>query len=133
MNQYSINTQVAIDTTIRDLLNDIVTECFDDYKIMVLYPLREGYINDERELQIRNDLVNKVTERLSPMTLDKLSLRYNLVNIGAIIADKIYIAVMNYVVDHNTQLEFAEGKIPDTIKSTTEKKKQTSSRKKQFL
>lgn len=125
MNQYSINTQVAIDNSIRDLLNDIVSECFEDYKIMVLYPLREGYISDERELQIRSDLVMKVTERLSPMALDKLSLRYNLANIGAIIADKIYIAVMDYVVDHNNQLQFNEGVSAESIRNATaaEKKK----------
>ena len=35
------------------------------------------------------------------MSLDKLSLRYNVNNIDRIIADKVYIVVTNYVVEHN--------------------------------
>ena len=38
---------------------------------------------------------------MSEATLDKLSLFYYINSIADILADKIYICVMNYVVDHN--------------------------------
>ena len=60
------------------------------------------FISDEREKKIREDLVEIVTDRLSPATLDKIGLFYNVREIDKIIADKIYITVMNYRVEHNT-------------------------------
>lgn len=104
LSKYQIDTSATIDDTIKNLLADIITECFEDYKLIVLYPLQEGAIDDKREEAIRKDLVEKVGERISDATLNKLSLRYNRINIGSVIADKIYITVMNYVLDHNTSI-----------------------------
>jgi len=104
MHEYSINVNALIDESIPNLLNAIIKECFDDYKVMVLIPLNEGYITDQREVEIRTDLVNKVTERISPMAMDKLSLYYNMQKLGDILADKIFITVTNYVVDHNDEI-----------------------------
>lgn len=99
--RYNINTQAIIDDSITLLLNSIIDECFTDYKVLVLEPRQEGYISSEREDEIRKDLISKIVERLSPMSLDKLSLRYNIDNIDRIIADKVYIVVTSYVVEHN--------------------------------
>lgn len=101
LGRYSTNVQAIIDKTIPGLLNDIIEDCFRDYEIMVLIPKNEAYITDEREKEIRSDLVQKVVTRISPMALDKISLFYNVHRIDEIIADKVYITVMNYVVTHN--------------------------------
>lgn len=101
VSQYTVNTQAIIDDSIPLLLNSVIDECFTDYKVLVLEPRQEGYISNEREDEIRKDLISKIVERLSPMSLDKLSLRYNVNNIDRIIADKVYIVVTNYVVEHN--------------------------------
>lgn len=101
LGRYSTNVQALIDKNIPSLLHEIIEDCFMDYDIMVLTPRNELYITDEREKEIRNDLVQKVVNRLSPMALDKLSLFYNVHKIDEIIADKVYITVMNYVVAHN--------------------------------
>lgn len=101
LGRYSTNVQALIDKNIPTLLHDIIDDCFRDYNIMVLIPRNELYITDEREREIRNDLVQKVVNRISPMALDKLSLFYNVHKIDEIIADKVYITVMNYVVEHN--------------------------------
>lgn len=100
---YRVNVSAVIDQTIPDLLATIILESFSDYQIIALATRDEGFINDAREMEIRTDLVAKVSERLSDATLDKLSLYYNRENIANIVADKIYITVMNYVVDHNTK------------------------------
>lgn len=105
LGRYSTNVQAIIDKNIPNLLSDIIEDCFRDYDIMILTPKNELYITDEREKEIRADLVQKVVNRISPMALDKLSLFYNVHKIDEIIADKVYITVMDYVVRHNALIE----------------------------
>ena len=102
LSYYQINTTAKIDQSIPELLELIINESFRDYQVMHLVALNEGFINSEREAQIRKELVNLVTNRISNASLDKLSLFYNLENIANILADKIYIIVMDYVVKHNS-------------------------------
>lgn len=104
LTEYNINVASNIDQSIPTLLEIIINDCFDDYKIKELLPLEDKYINSDGEKQIRDGLVVMVTSRISNATLDKLSLFYNLANIGSIIGDKIYIIVMNYVVEHNKNI-----------------------------
>ena len=100
---YQIHTTSKIDQSIPEILDLIIRESFADYQVKYLLPLDEKYISSEREGQIRKDLANLVTTRISNATMDKISLFYNIANIADIIADKIYILVMNYVTEHNTQ------------------------------
>ena len=102
---YQINTSANIDTSIPNILELIINESFTDYQVKTLVPLNEGYINSDRETEIRNDLVALVSSRISNAALDKLSLFYNIKNIADILADKIYILVMNYVIEHNKGIE----------------------------
>lgn len=108
MTLYQINTSAKIDSSIPEILDLIINESFDDYKIKALLPLDEGYINSQREEEIRKVLVLMVSSRISDAALDKLSLFYNIKNIADIIADKIYIKVMSYVIDHNSKFEVNE-------------------------
>ena len=105
MAMYQINTAAKIDSSIPEILDLIINESFNDYKVRMLLPLEEGYINSTREDEIRKGLVAIVTNRISSAALDKLSLFYNIKNIADILADKIYIIVMGYVIDHNAQFE----------------------------
>lgn len=104
MTMYQLHTGSLIDMSIPELLSIVINESFDDYKIKELLPLNEDYINSEREAEIRRGLTSLVTSRISEAVLDKLSLFYNIENIAEILADKIYITVMNYVLEHNTNL-----------------------------
>ncbi len=101
---YQMHITSNIDQSIPEILDLIIKESFTDYKIKYLLPLEEGYINEEREAQIRKELVALVTKRISSAVLDKISLFYNIANIADIIADKIYILIMNYVTEHNTTM-----------------------------
>lgn len=102
LGRYSSNISAIIDNSIPQILEMIINDAFQDYQIMELIPKGELYITDEREKEIRKALVEKVVTRISPMALDKVSLFYNIHQIDEIIADKVYITVMNYVVDHNS-------------------------------
>ena len=99
---YQINVSATIDQSIPEILDLIIQESFTDYQVKYLAPMNEGFINEEREAAIRKDLVQMVSLRISNAALDKLSLFYNIKNIADIIADKIYIFVMNYVTEHNS-------------------------------
>lgn len=99
---YQINVSATIDQSIPEILDLIIQESFTDYQVKYLAPMNEGFITEEREAAIRKDLVQIVSLRISNAALDKLSLFYNIKNIADIIADKIYICVMNYVTEHNS-------------------------------
>lgn len=102
LQQHGINVTAQIDNSVPLILETIINECFTDYCIMNLSQYGEGvYIDDETEKKIRTDIVEMVSNRISPSALDKLSLYYNLVSIANVIADKIYILVMGYVVNQN--------------------------------
>lgn len=105
---YQINTSSVIDESIPAILDLVIKESFTDYQIKSLIALDDKFINSQKEAEIRKDLVNLVTERISEATLSKLSLFYNMQNIGSIIGDKIYITVMNYVIEHNSKLNTEE-------------------------
>lgn len=105
ISMYQINTSAQIDGSIPEILSLVIDECFNDYKIKELLPVQDEYINSEKEAEIRKGLTNMVTHRISNAALDKLSLFYNITDIAEILADKIYITVMNYVLNHNNQFE----------------------------
>ena len=67
-----------------------------------------GYIDSDKEDDIRRGLAEMVTSRISNNALEKLSQFYNIANIADIIADKIYITGMSYVVDHNKEADGIE-------------------------
>lgn len=99
--KYQIDINAPIDKSIPEILDLVIMDCFNDYKIKFLEPIEQGHITAEREAEIRADLVVIITGRISEATLNKLSLFYNINSIADILADKIYICVMNYVIEHN--------------------------------
>lgn len=101
--KYQIDVNSNIDKSIPEILDLVIMECFNDYRIKFLEPIEHGHITAEREAEIRSDLVSIVTGRISEATLNKLSLFYNINSIADILADKIYICVMNYVIEHNKE------------------------------
>ena len=101
--EHRLHISAQIDKTIPELLEYIIQESFRDYEATTLVPLNEDYINEEREKEIRAELVNIVGERISPIALEKIAIFYNEGNIAKVIADKIYITVMTYVVEHNSK------------------------------
>lgn len=102
--RYEINTRLA-EYKAAELLNSFIEDCFMDYQLMILIPKREMYISDEREQEILSDLAAKVAERISPNLIDRLSQFYNPDSIDKIIADKISIAVTNYIINNNRPIQ----------------------------
>lgn len=102
--KYEINTRNSqFDSA--EILNTFINDCFVDYQLMILIPRNELYISDEREQEILSDLAAKVAERISPNLIDRLSQFYNPDSIDKIIADKISIAVTNYIINNNRPIQ----------------------------
>ena len=103
---YQINTSAKIDSSIPEILDLIINESFNDYKIKALLPLEEGYINSKREEEIRKMLVFTVSNRISSAALDKLSLFYNIKNIADIIAERLFKVGGFGIKYHNVHFSF---------------------------
>lgn len=108
LSRYQIISTLNIDASIPQILELFIEECFNDYKVKYLI-LIDGFINTTKEAEIRKDLSEIVSSRISDKAIEKLSLYYNPANIGAVIADKIYITVMDYVAAHNSTYTDNEG------------------------
>lgn len=101
ISEYEINTRGVDVSTVPEMLQSFIEECFLDYKVMVLVPRQEGYITTKREKEIRDELVSKVSRRMSQAFKDKMYLYYGKSKFDEVLADKIYIMVVNYVYQSN--------------------------------
>ena len=102
--RYQVDTQHKSDKSASQILEDFIGQCFAEYQIIVLIPKQELYINSDREKEICTDLGNMISKYISPHLINVLSQEYNTDMLHDIIADKIYIIVTNYVINHNATI-----------------------------
>ena len=91
-----------------EYLQKFIEDCFDDYMVNNLIPDRDGniiYVDDEKEIKIRNELSKIVSSRLPPVLLERLSFYYNSRELGNVIAEKIYFVVMDYAIQSRKMRE----------------------------
>lgn len=84
-------------------LDYIINEALDQYVIFNIQPKNLYYINTKLETEIINYLSEKVPERLSSTLMDRLKLIYNNNYIGEFIGSRIYMIVLNYVLEYNVK------------------------------
>lgn len=102
LEKYKLHLQAKI-TDIPNMLEDLINESFIDYnaKYLVSYT---SYITEEKEKEIRTELIDVILARMSDVVLEKLYTYYNPKEIGSILADKIYILVSEYTIQHNEKI-----------------------------
>ena len=98
---YKCNVNATIDETIPKILDLYVQNIFNDYQAKYLAAEIKQYITPEQEQKILKEMGNLCAERFSPSMADKLSLFWNYNEIGAVIADKVYLTVAAYVAQNN--------------------------------
>lgn len=94
-----------------DILNHldfIITECLEYYVTMNLTPKQLYYINNHMETEIVTKLGEIVPSRISPTLYSQLSLVYDSNQIASVIGEKIYIKVLEYVIEFNVSNEHRE-------------------------
>ena len=99
--EYKINVETDINESIPELLETIVSECFNEYIVLNVEYKDIQYLDSEMESKIAKDVGRMVSERLSPALLSKMSLYYNIASISNIISEKIYILVLDYSIKKN--------------------------------
>lgn len=82
-------------------LDYIIHEALDEYAIFNINPRNLYYINSEMETKIIGELTNKVPERISETLMVNLSKVYSYGYIGELIGRRIYMLVLNYVLEFN--------------------------------
>lgn len=117
--RYKINmVNTPIDFNVSLLLDQFIEENFNEYLLLNVPPSPNGleYVSDEREEEMRKDMVEIVSSNISKVLLERLSLYYNINNIGKILANRIYIVVMNYAIQSRIQIDDED--LPDYTDSS---------------
>ena len=99
--KHRIRLETELSTDLDSLLDRIINNCFNEYKVMELIIKPDWYIKENEEIKINKDIAELVAQRLSPTIMDKLNIVYNENAISDIIAKKIHFIVANYVIEHN--------------------------------
>lgn len=102
ISEYEIDVNASINEEIPKILELYVQSIFDDYRAKFIEPLSIDYISPDKEKEIITDVSKLCADRLSPALVHKVSLFWNPAEIGAVIADKIYLIVVAYVAKFNT-------------------------------
>lgn len=82
-------------------LDFIITECLEYYTAIHLTPKNLYYINNQTETEMINALSEIVSARISPTLYSQLCLIYDSNQIASVIGEKIYIRVLEYVIQFN--------------------------------
>lgn len=102
LERYKLHLQTKVND-IPTMLEDLINESFIDYNAKYLASYT-AYITEEKEKEIRTELIDVILARMSDVVLEKLYTYYNPKEIGSILADKIYILVSEYTIQHNERI-----------------------------
>lgn len=101
LKKYNIDIHLNVTKDIETRLDTIIESCFQEYSLMNLIYKADWYIKEEEEIQISKDICTLVSDRISPVMLQQLSLYYNEDAIYDIIGKRVYFKVTNFVIEHN--------------------------------
>ena len=82
-------------------LDYIIKEALDEYVLFYITPKNIYYINTKMENEIITALAQKIPERLSPTLMHHLGYIYDDYYLGDFIGGRIYMVIMNYVIEFN--------------------------------
>lgn len=101
--EFSTTANLTIDHTIGEKLDKFISDNLTEYLLLNVHILENNqYINEELETEIREGFTTYISDRISPIFMQQLSMYYNIDNIHQVIGNKIYIAITNYVAIMNT-------------------------------
>jgi len=101
LKKYNIDIHLNVTKDIETRLDTIIESCFQEYSLMNLIYKADWYIKEEEEIQISKDICALVSDRISPVMLQQLSLYYNEDAIYDVIGKRVYFKVTNFVIEHN--------------------------------
>lgn len=99
--QHRIQLDYEIDTTVPETLDKMIIESFEEYMILNESFNNVDFLSKDMEERISHGVNDVVSRKLSNVFKIKLATYYNEENIPEIIAQKIYILVMNHSIKVN--------------------------------
>lgn len=102
LREYEINISSDTSDDVLNLLEKIIGECFVEYTVLNIEYKDIAYIDAELEKEIVKNVAYKVSERLSPTLISKISLVYNIENLSSLISERTYLHVINYSIERNS-------------------------------
>lgn len=101
LDRYKIDMGLTIEEDDFTLLDMIIE------KIMLYYLIQEGitfteYITTEKETELCKGLVDEISKTMSPALITRLTKIYNQDSLSVIIANRAYIQLNNYIIQHNS-------------------------------
>lgn len=98
----SLAEQAVFDSNTPQIVEDIISQCFNDYLVLnVGFKEEKEYIREEDEKKIVLYLIENVLTRMSAPLLQKIKAYYNEELLEEVLSNKIYMFVMNYAIQNN--------------------------------
>lgn len=99
------DTPINQNKEILECLDGLILDVISDYQLLNLKPKNILYINNDQEKILRDYVVEEIDKRIPDMLLDKLRLVCNVNYLGEFIGNRIYFAVLNFVLEYNINSE----------------------------
>lgn len=84
-------------------LDYIIKEALDEYVLLHIEPKQIYYITNVMENDIRKYVSDEIPKRISPTLIHQLKYIYSKDHIPAFLGTRIYMTVLNYVIEFNLQ------------------------------
>ena len=94
----------TIDNSAIESLDTLIQDILEEYVILQMKPKVRDiyYINNNMETEMREYIVEEVSNRIPVLLMKKLEYICNPDYLGDLIGKRVYMAVMNYVLEFNT-------------------------------
>lgn len=104
-----LQLKTKIDSSIIEILDTFIQDCFNEYLILNSDPINNKFIGEEEEKKIRDELIDLISNRISPTLYKQLTVYYNAKSIPTILSNKIYELVLAYTITQNAPKDKEEG------------------------
>lgn len=94
---------IKFDDSAMNALDSLINEILAEYQILKLGTKELYYINSAMEQEILEYVQDEVSKRISTLLLKKLEYQYNKDYIGTAIGRRIYLSVLDFVLEFNTK------------------------------
>ena len=102
LEEYKINMNLNIDTTIIEQLEFLIEDTFNEYIALNIEFRELAYITAEIEDIICREVSKQVVDKMSPVFFDKISLIYNKTHFSTLITNRVYLHTVNYSLSKNS-------------------------------
>lgn len=101
LRQFEVDISYKVDIEDLNMLDKIISDSFDEYRITQLEFEESLYISEDLQNIIMHDVFKDIMLKISPALRHKLSLYYNPDYINDIIYKKLQLKILGYIIEVN--------------------------------